>query len=89
MFVSGGNITIDFFSNDDVRAILDLLSTKDKRKVDELLNRHIASVETVKDIANLPKITDEEALVIDDRSAIEKKEEEESEDLYSVKNFSL
>ena len=85
----GGKITIDFFSNDDVRAILDLLSTKDKRKVDELLNRHIASVETVKDIANLPKITDEEALVIDDRSAIEKKEEEESEDLYSVKNFSL
>ena len=85
----GGKITIDFFSNDDVRAILDLLSTKDKRKVDELLNRHIASVETSQDIANLPKISEEEAIIIDDRSAIEKKEEEESEDLYSVKNFSL
>ena len=85
----GGRITIDFFSNDDVRAILELLSTKDKRKVDELLNRHIAAVESAKDIAALPKITEEEAPMIDDRSDIEKKEEEESEDLYSVKNFSL
>ncbi|MFA5651867.1 MAG: ParB/RepB/Spo0J family partition protein [Candidatus Paceibacterota bacterium] len=85
----GGKITIDFFSNDDVRAILDLLSTKDKRKVDELLNRHIAGIESKKDIENLPKITEDEAPMIDDRSEIEKKEEEESEDLYSVKNFSL
>lgn len=82
----GGKITIDFFSNDDVRAILELLSSKDKRKVDELLNKHIASVA---DIAALPKITEDEALMIDDRSPLEKKEEEESEDLYSVKNFSL
>lgn len=79
----GGTITIDFFSNDDVRAILEILSSKDKRKVDELLNRHITSLEDV------PKITEEEAPMIDDRSALEKKEEEESEDLYSVKNFSL
>ena len=62
---------------------------KDKRKVDELLNKHIASVETSQDISKLPKISEEEAPFIDDRSAIEKKEEEESEDLYSVKNFSL
>ncbi len=82
----GGKITIDFFSNDDVRAILDLLSTKDKRKVNELMDKHIASLE---DIDKLPKITEEEAPFIDDRSPIEKKEEEESEDLYSVKNFSL
>jgi ParB family chromosome partitioning protein len=85
----GGRITIDFFSNDDVRAILELLSTKDKRKVDELLNKHIAGIESSKDIENLPKISEDEALLIDDRSPIEKKEEEESEDLYSVKNFSL
>lgn len=82
----GGKITIDFFSNDDVRAILELLSSKDKRKVDELLNKHIASVG---EIEALPRISEEEAPMIDDRSPIEKKEEEESEDLYSVKNFSL
>ncbi len=82
----GGKITIDFFSNDDVRAILDLLSTKDKRKVDELMNKHIAEMKVVD---NAQKITEEQAPMIDDRSANEKKEEEESEDLYSVKNFSL
>jgi ParB family chromosome partitioning protein len=85
----GGKITIDFFSNDDVRAILELLSTKDKRKVSELMDKHIAGIESKKDIEKLPKITEDEAPMIDDRSPIEKKEEEESEDLYSVKNFSL
>ncbi len=85
----GGKITIDFFSNDDVRAILDLLSSKDKRKVDELLNKHIASISANDDISNIPKISEEEAPFIDDRSPVEKKEEEDSEDLYSVKNFSL
>jgi ParB family chromosome partitioning protein len=85
----GGKITIDFFSNDDVRAILDMLDTQKKRKVDELLNKHISSIESAGDISKLPKITEEEAPFIDDRSPVEKKEEEESEDLYSVKNFSL
>ena len=82
----GGKITIDFFSNDDVRAILDLLASKDKRKVDELLDKHI---ETLGEVDKLPKITEDEAPLLDDRSPIEKKEDEESEDLYSVKNFSL
>ena len=82
----GGKITIDFFSNDDVRAILDLLSTKDKRKVDELLNKHISEIGSIDAV---PKLDETEAAVIDDRSAEEKKAEEESEDLYSVKNFSL
>lgn len=82
----GGRITIDFFSNDDVRAILELLSTKDKRKVSELMDKHIASINEVE---NASKITEDEAPMIDDRSPIEKKEDEESEDLYSVKNFSL
>lgn len=82
----GGKITIDFFSNDDVRAILDMINSQKKRKVDELLNKHI---ETVQEIEKLPKITEEEAPMIDDRSKEEKKVDEENEDLYSVKNFSL
>ncbi len=81
----GGTITIDFFSNDDVRAILDLLEAKKKRKVDELLDKHIARVD---DLSNVPKIKEEDVPFIDDRSTAEKKEEE-TEDLYSVKNFSL
>jgi ParB family chromosome partitioning protein len=83
----GGKITIDFFSNDDVRAILDLLSSKDKRKVDDLLNKHIASIGG--NTTDTPKITEEETLVIDDKTLEEKKKDEENEELYSVKNFSL
>jgi len=81
----GGTITIDFFSNDDVRAILDLLEAKKKRRVDELLDKHISSIEEVEKAS---KIKEEDVPFIDDRSIAEKKEEE-SEDIYSVKNFSL
>jgi ParB family chromosome partitioning protein len=81
----GGTITIDFFSNDDVRAILDLLEAKKKRKVDELLNKHIT---TIDEVSKTPSIKEEDIPFIDDRSTAEKKEEE-TEDLYSVKNFSL
>jgi len=82
----GGKITIDFFSNDDVRAILDLVETQKKRKIDELLNKHIAEVG---DITKLPKLDEIEKGVIDDRTIEEKKQDEENEELYSVKNFSL
>ena len=82
----GGTITIDFFSNDDVRAILDIVNSQKKRKVEELLNKHIASVGGVE---VQPQLDEVEKEMIDDRSEIEKKKEEEGEDLYSVKNFSL
>ena len=80
----GGTITIDFFSNDDVRAILDIVNSQKKRKVDELLNKHIAAVGGVE---AQPKLDEVEKEMIDDRSEIEKKKDDE--DLYSVKNFSL
>lgn len=82
----GGKITIDFFSNDDVRAILDLLNSQKKRKIDELLDKHIAGIG---DINSVPKLEETEKALIDDRSAEEKKVDEENEELYSVKNFSL
>lgn len=80
----GGTITIDFFSNDDARAILDLLESKRKRKVDELLNKHISTIEEVNKAS---KIKEEDVPFIDDRTETEKKKDED--DLYSVKNFSL
>ncbi len=79
----GGTITIDFFSNDDARAILDLVASEKKRKVSELLDKHIATTGE-KDGEKLD-VTERET--IDDRSIDEKKKDEE--DLYSVKNFSL
>lgn len=78
---NGGKITIDFFSNEDLRAILDLVESQKKRKADELLDKHIAEVGEIKTLST--------EAPIDDRSREEKKSDEESEDMYSVKNFSL
>jgi ParB family chromosome partitioning protein len=78
---NGGKITIDFFSNEDLRTILDLMEGQKKKKVDEMLNKHIAEVGEIK--------TEESVELLDDRSKEEKKADEENEELYSVKNFSL
>jgi ParB family chromosome partitioning protein len=78
----GGKITIDFFSNDDLRGIISMVENQKKRKADELLNKHILEIEkdTELTINTAP---------IDDRSADEKKADEENDALYSVKNFSI
>jgi ParB family chromosome partitioning protein len=80
---NGGKITIDFFSNDDLRGILELMESQKLKKADEMLNKHIASV------GNIMEKSAEEEAPIDDRSAEEKRADEENESLYSVKNFSL
>ncbi len=82
----GGKITIDFFSNDDVRAIFELFNSNQKRNPVELLDKHIAQIGGIGSAAQIPETEKE---IIDDRSILEKKAEEESEDLYTVKNFSL
>ena len=80
---NGGTIKIDFFSNADVKAILDLINTHGKKRVDELLDKHIAEVGSLESV---PKISEEEAVEMDDDPNAKN---EEGEDLYSVKNFSL
>ena len=78
---NGGKITIDFFSNDDLRGILDMIENQKKRKASEMLDKHISEVGEIKPLTDLAPI--------DDRNAQEKKDDEENEALYSVKNFSL
>jgi ParB family chromosome partitioning protein len=72
----GGKITIDYFSNDDLRTILNIIEKQEKRKGTEMLEKHIEGVKN-----NL------EEAPLDDRSADEKKEADD--DLYSVSNFSI
>ena len=74
---TGGKIMIDFFSNDDLRSILEAVATQKDLGTNTLLNRHIAKEEAK---------TDEPAL-LDDRSTQEKEENEQ--DLYSVDNFTV
>jgi hypothetical protein len=74
----GGKIMIDFFSNDDLRAILEAVNNKQDLGTNSLLNNHIAKTDAAMS-------TDEKAetALLDDRSTQEKKEEEENDNLYS------
>jgi ParB family chromosome partitioning protein len=87
----GGKIMIDFFSNDDLRSILEVVSKSNKQDLgaNSLLNRHIAKNEGGLDTEKTDLTTQiEEPALLDDRSQEEKKEEEE-QDLYSVDNFTV
>ena len=76
---SGGQIKIDFFSNDDLREILDLIGKSGEKKLDDMLNRHVAKNE------EQTSIKDEAP--IDDRSKDEIKEDDSK--LYDISNWSV
>lgn len=93
---NGGKLSIDFFSMEDLRGILDLLD-KNKIEVSGLTNERQVVVEEVE---NLEEVLDNNEIVegeeageegpVDDRSKEEKTEAEENEDdLYSIKNFTV
>lgn len=73
----GGKIMIDFFSNDDLRAILEAVNNKKDLGTNSLLNNHIAKTDALG--------VDEKAEVtmLDDRSEEEKKKDEADDSLYS------
>jgi len=87
---NGGKIMIDFFSEDDLKNILALM-TNTKTGAGE-----IASDSLVRSADSAPTTRSPEAISpapeeppMDDRTDEQKKADEESDDLYSVKNFSL
>ncbi len=82
----GGKLTIDFFSTNDLQTILDLVSKNGKTDT-SMLDKHIAAVGDVAPEPAPEGMTVKEAL--DDRSKEEIVKEENTEELYSVKNFSL
>jgi len=123
----GGKMVIDFFSNEDLRGILDLMQSVQSQSSTALLDKFIQnnngvmpkvpplrtsvmdevnalerSKEPVKEDEHPEEIpatvpdeqheepdTREEAVMINDKAPEEVKEEENTEDLYSVKNFSI
>ncbi len=98
----GGKITIDFFSPEDLRTILSIADAQKKRSPHEMLDNHAARAEssatavttssevTQQTVAKVESVSvpsgDE---LLDDRSLDEKVAGDNSEDLYSIKNFSL
>lgn len=83
----GGKIMIDFFSNEDLRTILGLMEANKAKSPTEMLDRHAATVEAAGPATAEAAPADVPSL--DDRTKQEKAAEENSEELYSVKNFSI
>jgi ParB family transcriptional regulator, chromosome partitioning protein len=80
---NGGQITIDFFSNDDLRVILDSIKSNETKDPSEMLENFIAS-----QIPEEPIVLREE-YIIDEDNAGKKEEDNLDEDLYNIRNFSI
>lgn len=78
----GGTVVIDFFNPDDLRALLEKLNKQAQVTSDKL---QVASKENTD---NASASNDTNAVAVDDRSYKEK-QQEENEEIYSLKNFSL
>ncbi len=82
----GGRIHIDYFTNDDLRSILDLVKSNQIKKNSHMMEKFEAEQTAVAtEVAADPRI---EAELVDDRSK-EEKESPEDPGMYSVTNFSL
>jgi ParB family chromosome partitioning protein len=93
---NGGKITIDFFSDDDLKTILDLIKSNTKKSPTELLEKHIEANPNPPINRNIPNyVRDTQAVEmtledLEDRTPEEIKIDENSEeDIYSIKNFSI
>lgn len=90
----GGKVTIDFFSKDDLRALLEkLVAGADKAEAEGMPHQgdyinadKILEEMNVKDVVEqAAPLTEEERLVVEDKTL----DDPEDEDLYSIKNFSI
>lgn len=97
---NGGKILIDFFSDDDLHQILELIKSNQKKSGTEMLERHIEKNPVPPKNENIPNYVNDSTAVditlenvknLDDRTPLEKKHDEDStdEELYSIKNFSI
>lgn len=83
----GGRISIDFFSNDDLRQIFNSFKNDKNKSPSEMLDKFVEAQKS-KERDQAPT-TAEERDEMDDRSEEQKKEDEDDEDLYSISNFSI
>ncbi len=93
---NGGKILIDFFSNDDLHGIIDLLKSNKQKSSTEMMDRHIEKNPNPPINEDIPKYVNDSRAVemtaedLDDRTPEEKEKDENTEaDIYSIKNFSV
>jgi len=99
---NGGYITIDFFTNDDLRTILDIIKSQNEGgNPNKMLENYIAKRESevkLPDELNVEDKNADELIVknieddlhlMDDRTIEERRKAEEDVDLYNINNFTL
>jgi hypothetical protein len=93
---NGGKILIDFFSNDDLHGILDLLKSNKVKSGTEMMDKHIELNPEPPKNENIPEYVRDPSLAemtvenLDDRTPEEKKQDDNTEEeIYSIKNFSI
>ena len=95
---NGGYITIDFFTNEDLHTILNMIKNSGEKNPNKMLVNFIAQHnekilsegEVVADqTQNITQDEKDENHLIDDRTKEEIEKTEEDIDLYNIKNFSL
>lgn len=84
---TGGKILIDFFSTDDLMAILAMLESKEKRSPSEMIDRHLARMKAEKPVVVQENGEEGEPPVTIPPAPAEPQEDEET--LYSVRNFTV
>lgn len=86
---NGGKIHIDYFSTEDLQEIMDRMISADAEEKKSLLNRFFAGgeKESLGSTKDKQHETQKDPLVGEDDRPV--REQEEQEDLYSVKNFSI
>ena len=97
----GGKIMIDFFSAEDLKVLLSMIHTDTLQDPNQALKDHevrlaeLANATPI-EVSNIvpveesliPEVAPEDPVIADDRTPIEQKQEED-EEIYSVKNFSI
>jgi ParB family chromosome partitioning protein len=98
---NGGKISIDFFSQDDLRHILDLIKSNQPKSPTEMLDKHIAENPVPPINENIPNYVRDQKIAemsmedinnLDDRTPEQIKISEKTDvedDIYSIKNFSI
>jgi ParB family chromosome partitioning protein len=95
---NGGQIMIDFFSNDDLRMILDLLKSNQGKDPNEMLEKFMSAQKMAEEpTEEMPLAETEttsidaepELYLMDDRIEEEIQKSDEEADLYNIKNFSI
>lgn len=87
---NGGYITIDFFTNDDLRTILEMIKNKEGGNPNQMLENFMAKEENKNPTVIIDENKEENAIdKEEDRTKEEIKKAEEEADLYNIKNFSV